>query len=96
MLSIAPGDIPLGLPDAQTTGNQALAESLLNPRVTLQRVVYETPDQPWGDDFTSLAPASGQAIEIDADFQLHRPDTGMRLRVLVLLEGKSVPEASGV
>jgi NPCBM/NEW2 domain len=96
VLSIAPGDIPLGLPAAQPTGNQTLAESLGKPRTTLQRVVYATPAQPWGDDFTSLAPASGQAIEIDADFQLHRPDTGKRLRVLALLEGKSVPEASGV
>jgi hypothetical protein len=96
VLSIAPGDIPLGLPDARPTGNQTLAESLLNPRVTLRRVVYETQEQLLGDDYTSLAPVSGQAIEVDADFQLQRPSTDRRLRVLALWEGKSVPEASGV
>ena len=39
---------------------------------------------------------SGQTIEIDTAFQLHRTHTDTRLRILVLLEGKSVPEAVGV
>ncbi|MHB8972746.1 MAG: NPCBM/NEW2 domain-containing protein [Pirellulaceae bacterium] len=95
VLSISPGDVPLDLPAAQPAGQQALAGTLQNPRASLRRVVYETPDQLMGDDYTSLAPASGQALEIDADFHLQRTKTDTRLRVLALLEGKSVPEASG-
>jgi hypothetical protein len=95
VLSIAPGAVPPGIPAAQPAGNQTLAASLASPRATLRRVVYETPDQLLGDDFTSLAPASGQAIEIDADFQLDRPRSGSA-SVYWPIGGSSVSEASGV
>jgi hypothetical protein len=58
-------------------------------------VVYEQVDQPFGADYTSLAPPSGTAIEINTDFQLTRPAGNARLRVLALFEGKSVPDACG-
>ncbi|MHB0960688.1 MAG: NPCBM/NEW2 domain-containing protein [Pirellulaceae bacterium] len=96
VLSIAPGDIPTGIPAAQTADSPTLAESLLNPQATLRRVIYESPDERFGDNYSSLAPASGQAIEMEAQFQLQRSDAAKRLHVLALLEGKTVPEASGV
>ena len=53
-------------------GRDSLARSLTISHTQVQRVVYDTPDQPLGDDFTSLAPDSGQALEIDTEFQLPR------------------------
>ena len=96
VLSVTSDDVPPGLTDARRAGENSLARSLTISQTHAQRVVYDTPDQPLGDDFTSLAPDSGQALEIDTEFQLQRTRTDTRLRILALLEGKTVPEAVGV
>ena len=96
VLSVTSDDVPPGLTDSRKAVENSLARSLTISQTCVQRVVYDAPDQPLGDDFTSLAPDSGQTIEIDTAFQLHRTHTDTRLRILALLEGKTVPEAVGV
>ena len=62
----------------------------------MQRVVYEPVDKPFGADYTSLAPLSGTAIEINTDFDAAKPVENARVRVLALLEGKTAPDAAGL
>jgi hypothetical protein len=95
VLSFSTGEVPPGLPRAAEAVGATLADAVKPAKTTLRRVVYEQVDKPFGADYTSLAPASGTAIEIDTDFAVTRPAGNPRLRVLALLEGKSVPDASG-
>ncbi len=104
VLSFATGDVPPELPKAADCVNTLLASGVSKPTTTLRSVVYNEVPQPFGADYTSLAPASGKAVEMDADFQMtgsarHSREGGSipagRVRVLTLFEGKTVPEASG-
>ena len=95
VLSFSTAAAPPGLPRAAEVIGTALAAAVTPTKSTMQRVVYEQVDKPFGADYTSLAPPSGTAIEINTDFALTKPAENARVRVLALLEGKSVPDASG-
>ncbi len=95
LLSFAAGAAPPGLPPAAETIGTALPAAVTPAKTTIQRVVYEQAGDPFGADYTSLAPPSGKAIEISTDFAITRSAGNPRVRVLALLEGKSVPDASG-
>ena len=108
VFSFATGEAPQGLPKAADCVNSALANTASNSSTAVRSVVYDEIPQPFGTDYTSLAPASGKAVEIDADFQINtgsaRPSreggntpagSSSRVRLLALFEGKTVPEASG-
>ncbi len=103
VLSFATGDAPQGLPNSANAVNTVLANTLTKPGISLSSVVFDEVPQPYGADHTSLAPASGKALELEADFQFKGAFTGSaepagssaRTRVLILFEGKTVPEASG-
>jgi hypothetical protein len=93
VLSFTTGDVPQGLPKAADFMGKVFDSVLSKPSTAVRSVVYDETQQPYGADYTSLAPASGKAVEIDADFQVDVKSA--RVRVLVLFEGKTVPEASG-
>jgi hypothetical protein len=106
VLSFATGDAPQGLPKAVNVVNTVLADTLTNPNTALSSVIYDEVPQPFGADYTSLAPASGKAVEIDASFRLDVPSARTpgsdapdgrisHVSLLVLFEGKTVPEATG-
>jgi len=95
VLSFAPGAAPAGLPRATDAVGTALIAAVTPAKTTMQRVVFEPIEEPLGADYTSLAPPSGTAIEIRTDFTLTPPAGNTRVRVLALLEGKSVPDACG-
>ncbi len=95
VLLFAAGRPPAELPPADDAVGSLLAHAVKPAQPTMRRVVYEQLDQPFGVDYTSLAPPSGKAVEVQADFLLNRPARDARLRVLALLEGKSVPDARG-
>jgi hypothetical protein len=93
VLSFATGEVPQGLPKAADCVDNVFVGALTKPATVLRSVIYDETPQPFGADYTSLAPASGKAVEIDADFQVDVKSA--RVRVLALFEGKAVPEASG-
>ena len=96
VLSFATGDVPQGLPRAADCVDNVFAGTLTKPKTAARTIVYEAVPQPFGADYTSLAPASGRAVELDTDFQIALPsDAPPRVRLLALFEGKTVPEASG-
>ena len=93
VLSFATGEAPQGLPKAADSVDNVFVGALTKPNTALRSVVYDEIPQPFGADYTSLAPASGKAVEIDADFQIEVKSA--RVRLLALFEGKTVPETSG-
>ena len=111
VLSFKTGGVPQGLPRAAERVGNILASTLTDLHTAARSVVYDEIPQPYGADYTSPVPASGKAVEIDADFQINRALTGSarhsreggnipagsspRVRILALFEGKTVPEASG-
>jgi hypothetical protein len=95
VLSFATGEAPKGLPRAEDAVGKVLSDTVATPKTTLRRAIYEKVEDPLGPDYTSLAPASGMAMEIGTDFQLKPVAKGTRVRLLALFEGKTVPEAEG-
>jgi hypothetical protein len=107
VLSFATGDAPQGLPKASDRMYDVFDSAVGEHQFAVRSVVYDEIPQLFGADYTSLAPASGKAVEIEADFQLNHAPTGSagipagssvpspRVRILALFEGKTVPEASG-
>jgi hypothetical protein len=93
VLSFAKGEAAQGLPRAENVVGTALSDAVSAPACEMRRVVYKTPKHILGPDYTSLAPLSGKAMEIDADFE-YKPISA-RVRLLALFEGRSVPEADG-
>jgi len=86
---------PPALPRATAVVGTTLTDMVKPVRTVMRRVVYDRVEQPLGPDYTSQAPPSGTAIEIDVDFALRTSAANARARVLVLLEGKTVPDATG-
>jgi hypothetical protein len=95
VLTFATGDVPPGLPQSTDVVGKSVMVEVKPDQTTLQRVVYEPMEKPFGADYTSLAPPSGSAIEIQTEFTAARCAGDTRLRVLALLQGKSVPDACG-
>ncbi|MCU0962224.1 MAG: NPCBM/NEW2 domain-containing protein [Pirellulaceae bacterium] len=95
VLALAAGPAPADLPRTDHAIGQVLAGAAHDVTTRAQRVRYELPAVALGADYTSLAPQSGQAAEVQLACTLESADPGVDRRLLVLLEGPCVPQGDG-
>ena len=86
VLSVIPDRLSTEAPIHQPLPAAYLTECVSHSQASLHRVVYEMQGPPLGSNFTCLAPASGQTVELTAEFDLRDLPAATQTKLLVLLE----------
>lgn len=96
VLSIGANDPPGDSAMYHSVPQAELANKIAIQERSLHRVVYDVQGPALGSDFTCRVPASGQEVELTAEFDMHDLSAHGSTKLLVLLEQSSALGAAGV